>query len=460
LEKKNNAWVFEGLEPGYYLVRDKDGSQSVTSGAYTLYFVEVTTGTITVSPKSSIPTVTKVIVDNGEHTANAASIGEDVNYKITATVPANINDYKEYYLQFVDTLSKGLTFKASTVKVYIGSVSDDNDITDYFHVKATKDSASGKTSINVTIGNLMALKNIADKNYSFVGAETPIILTYAATLNEDAVINGANPNTVKLVYSNDPNESGEGTTNPPATYTNDPENPEDEPEKPGHTGDTVEHTVRTYTTQFTVKKVDGDLNALSGAEFTLTGDDVKTVISCTYAYTVAEEPAEDATETVTYYYKLKDGTYTTAAPDDETSSDYADTEKYTLSVTTKVQSIAGDSKSVTAAVGADGYVTFQGLGVGAYTLSETKTPAGYNTAEDVNFEITFNPADETMDCTNTNVTVEEDGSMWLTVVNRKGSTLPTTGGIGTTIFYVLGSILVLGAVVVLITRKRMSAEEN
>jgi fimbrial isopeptide formation D2 family protein/LPXTG-motif cell wall-anchored protein len=451
LEKKNNAWVFEGLEPGYYLVRDKDGSQSVTSGAYTLYFVEVTTGTITVSPKSSIPTVTKVIVDNGEHTANAASIGEDVNYKITATVPANINDYKEYYLQFVDTLSKGLTFKASTVKVYIGSVSDENDVTDYFHVKATKDSASGKTSINVTIGNLMALKNIADKKYSFVGAETPIILTYAATLNTDAVINGANPNTVKLVYSNDPNESGEGTTEPPTTYTNDPDNPEDEPEKPGHTGDTVEHTVRTYTTQFTVKKVDGDLNALSGAEFTLTGDDVKTVISCTNVYTADAEGT---------YYKLKDGTYTTTAPTDETSSNYAGTETYKLSVTTEVKSIAEGSKSVTAAVGADGYVTFQGLGVGAYTLSETKTPAGYNTAEDVNFEIEFNPGEETMDCTNSTVTVEEDGSMWLTVVNRKGSTLPTTGGIGTTIFYVLGSILVLGAVVVLITRKRMSAEEN
>jgi LPXTG-motif cell wall-anchored protein len=297
----------------------------------------------------------------------------------------------------------------------------------------------------------MALKNIAGKNYSFVGAQTPIILTYAATLNEDAVINGANPNTVKLVYSNDPNESGEGTTEPPTTYTNDPENPDPDPTKPGHTGDTVEHTVKTYTTQFTVKKVDGDLNALSGAEFTLTGDDVKTVISCTNVYTADAEGT---------YYKLKDGTYTTTAPTDETSSNYADTEKYTLSVTTEVKSVAKGSKSVSAEVGADGYVTFKGLGVGAYTLSETKTPAGYNTAEDVNFDITFNPADETMDCTNTNVTVEDDGSMSLFVVNRKGSILPTTGGMGTTIFYVLGSILVLGAVVVLITRKRMSAEEN
>jgi LPXTG-motif cell wall-anchored protein len=50
--------------------------------------------------------------------------------------------------------------------------------------------------------------------------------------------------------------------------------------------------------------------------------------------------------------------------------------------------------------------------------------------------------------------------MSLRVVNLKGSTLPQTGGIGTTIFYVVGTILVLGAAVVLITRKRMSAEEQ
>ena len=46
------------------------------------------------------------------------------------------------------------------------------------------------------------------------------------------------------------------------------------------------------------------------------------------------------------------------------------------------------------------------------------------------------------------------------VVNKSGSTLPETGGIGTTIFYVLGSLLVVGAGVVLITRKRMGKSEN
>ena len=49
------------------------------------------------------------------------------------------------------------------------------------------------------------------------------------------------------------------------------------------------------------------------------------------------------------------------------------------------------------------------------------------------------------------------GTVSMNVENSKGSTLPTTGGMGTTIFYVVGSILVLGAAILLITKKRMSA---
>ena len=52
-----------------------------------------------------------------------------------------------------------------------------------------------------------------------------------------------------------------------------------------------------------------------------------------------------------------------------------------------------------------------------------------------------------------------DGSLTTDVVNQKGATLPETGGIGTTIFYVLGTILVLGAGILLITKKRMSADK-
>ena len=60
-------------------------------------------------------------------------------------------------------------------------------------------------------------------------------------------------------------------------------------------------------------------------------------------------------------------------------------------------------------------------------------------------EITFTPS-------------KNDGSLTTEVVNRQGSTLPETGGIGTTIFYVVGVVLMLGAGVLLITKRRMSAK--
>ncbi|MGM9538975.1 MAG: SpaA isopeptide-forming pilin-related protein, partial [Candidatus Onthomonas sp.] len=115
--------------------------------------------------------------------------------------------------------------------------------------------------------------------------------------------------------------------------------------------------------------------------------------------------------------------------------------------------------------------TFSGLDDGDYRLTETTTPAGYNTIEDIYFTITAeheiesdNPA---LTSLSGNVTTGEitftssttEGSLSTNVVNKAGSTLPETGGMGTTIFYVLGGILVVGAVVLLVTKKRMNGEK-
>lgn len=93
---------------------------------------------------------------------------------------------------------------------------------------------------------------------------------------------------------------------------------------------------------------------------------------------------------------------------------------------------------------ADSYtVIFDGLANGTYTLIEKTVPAGYNQAQNV--EVTIQDADKT-------------GTAQIKVLNQSGTELPSTGGIGTTIFYVLGSVLVLGAAVLLVTKKRMGAE--
>ena len=168
----------------------------------------------------------------------------------------------------------------------------------------------------------------------------------------------------------------------------------------------------TYTYKFQLNKVDGSENSLSGAQFEL----------------------YDGTEKVSLV--LSSGIYRAATSDDDTAN-----------TTTTI-----DMTST-------GTVEIKGLDNKEYTLKEIKAPEGYNTAANT----TIYPSDSEK---NGNKLVKADGTYGanagdagnVTVVNRAGTTLPTTGGIGTTIFYALGAILVIGAGVALIVRRRMNSE--
>ena len=106
----------------------------------------------------------------------------------------------------------------------------------------------------------------------------------------------------------------------------------------------------------------------------------------------------------------------------------------------------------------DGTVTFSGLGAGSYTITETKTLPGYNTIDPITFTLTFDASASPMFVSDNNkVTVGTDNMLDTSIVNQKGSLLPSTGGIGTTIFYVVGGILVIGAGILLVAKKRMSS---
>ena len=439
------ATKYEGLTPGYYLVKDKDNSLTGTNESYTLYVVQVVNNILEFTPKGDVPETDKKIVEgNDKVSTNEASIGDEVNYEITGTMPSNIADYKAYYYMFTDTLSKGLTYKENSIKVTVNGV----DVTSYFYKGVGTYNETTGTTIRVGIIDLKALSLLTDPAVGAITKDTEVVLTYTATLNENAVIAGAgNPNDVKLSYSNDPNNSGDGSTTPP-------ENP-DEP-KPEHpTGETPEIEVVTYTTELTIVKTDEDNKFLPGVEFTLTGNGVNIVLVTEEKFTVATDGE---------YWKLKDGTFTKTAPtvaEDETdnTADYEDINTKYTKTTSVVAKGNGETKTdVVGTVQADGTVTFKGLGAGEYTITETETLPGYNTIEPIKFTLTFDATTKKFASNNTDVTVEADNTLGASIVNKKGSLLPSTGGIGTTIFYIIGGILVVGAAILLVTKKRMSSE--
>ena len=114
----------------------------------------------------------------------------------------------------------------------------------------------------------------------------------------------------------------------------------------------------------------------------------------------------------------------------------------------KVKWVANMDDATVVTTNAQGEATFRGLADGTYYLVETEAPAGYNPLTEP-FEVKVEGS--SMDTTKLSVTAK--------VANKTGTTLPSTGGMGTTIFYVLGSALVLGAVVLLVTKKRMSTKD-
>ena len=115
---------------------------------------------------------------------------------------------------------------------------------------------------------------------------------------------------------------------------------------------------------------------------------------------------------------------------------------------------------------------FTGLDDGTYRLTETTTPAGYNTIDPIIFTVTATHAEtsdnpELITLSGTAPSGEitftansGEGSLTTTVVNQSGPELPETGGMGTTLFYVIGGILVIGSGVLLIARKRMKKTED
>ena len=391
----DGKYIISGLAAGYYLVKDQDGSLTGDADAYTEYIIKVVSDT-TATPKSSVPTVEKKVKDTNDSTGVTSDWQDSADYDIGDSIPFQLK------ATLANNVSSYTTYKVVFHDTLSKGLTYNNDAKVYiggtetngFTVTATVN-ADGTTTLTVSCDDVKALG---------AGNSSVITVEYTVKLNENAVLGSAgNPNEVYLEYSNNPNKSENGNN---------------------ETGETPKDVVIVFTYKAIINKVDSENKPLTGAAFKLEK-----------------------------LIKGKDGAADT----------WTTVKEFTVDETTTS-------------------FTFSGLDDGQYKLTETKTPAGYNTIDPIYFVIEAthdvtadaptlktlnayltdangNKQTEMKDGESVNIdlgTVDlTAGSITTTVVNKSGAQLPETGGIGTTIFYVLGGVLVLAAVVLLVTKKRM-----
>ena len=399
---------------GYYLFLTDDGS----IGTKVNYSKQKQTGTspifavvggraVEVIEKVGIPTVTKKIKDDkpGSDWADKADsqVGQDVKYQLTGTVAENVASFDTYYYEFHDELSTGLTANQASIKVYAG---DDRDsaveITSGF-TSEVKDGENGAgQTLTVTFGNLKTA-------VAGLSSSTKIFVEYTAQLdpNKTVVVGGTgNDNTVKLIYSNNPMSDGRG--------------------------ESVPDTVRDYTYALKLVKQDHESkNKLQNVGFTIQ----------------ATDPDDNAGGSASK------GKYV----QEHGNLDDSEHEFFT------------DQK---------GEIYITGLDAGTYTVHEKTALGEYNSLKDFTFTIstpvsgegslrkteveaqtvTVTRAAETSDLVILDAT-QTDGTVNLTVENKKGSGLPLTGLNGVTFTWIAGGAVLCIGVAHLI-RSRKQAEES
>lgn len=410
------------LDKGYYLIVDS------TTDGQTVYnpAVLAITSDIEIKDKTDVPTLEKKVQENKKDATDDTAygskfndvadynIGDEVPFHLIGSVP-DMSQYETYTYKFTDTFDKGFdAVDTSNVKVYLSNdkkldlegESVDTDITSYFsgtngsiqYTAATE--AQGETAGTLTVST-KDLKKAA--TYS---KEQPqyVIVSYTAKLNAKAEIGlPGNVNTAKLTYSNNPDQSGQGENQP--------------------THDTPEDKVIVFTYGLDVTKVDSknDKTKLKDAEFKLKNSDGK-------------------------WATITDGKVTGWT--------------------------ATENDGAVLKSDAEGNFKVTGLDNGTYTLVETKAPAGYNLPAN-GFSVTLEATTKNNQTWNgtastalTDLVVKVDqtngtgnvdtGLGAITIKNTQGSSLPSTGGMGTVLLYVAGiAVFVLaGATLVMALRRR------
>jgi len=393
-------YKISGLDAGYYIVIDQ--GEVGTDDGYSKHIIHVV-GDVTVAPKVSVPTLEKTVSrdDISYVKAVSTSFSDTVYFQLDAQLHDRMGDFEKFYMEFTDTLPAGLTFVEGSIEVVIRNGSTETEVpaAGNYEVYASEDSPIVQivfSDIKNTIATVTGVGAVAADH---------VIIKYRTKLDQDyAVIGGAgNDNTAILEYSANPNVTGDaydenlGETSPSKAYV--------------------------YTYQLVLHKVDGvDNHNLEGATF-----------------------------------KLSRAT--------ASGFEYATVDAESRNITGWVLDKANGSDLTTDAAG---LVKVNGLAsTTTYYLEETAAPISYNLIEET-MNVTINAtADasgelQTLSATTAygGTSVESvnmgAGSIQVKVPNVKGTVLPSTGGMGTTLFYVAGGAMMVSAAAILLAKKRFA----
>lgn len=387
------------LVPGYYLIKDVTKKTTNPDFTWNESLLQLTSD-MKIERKAETPTVKKQVGENnGENGAlnyqDVAdySIGDDVPFQITSTVPETTH-YDEYTYEFHDTLSKGLNLNEDSIEVLL----DGDKLTkgtDYTIVNGQKETKDG-CSLHVKISNL--------KDH---GGEE-VIVTYTAQLNSNALVGIANgndtPNTNKvyLAYINHPYTDSDYAVTPEDKVL-----------------------VLTYKLSGTKKDASDKKTPLKGAEFYLLNTDQK-------------NPS----------YAMMDATshkFTGWTKDEKSASKLISGENGGF----EIQGLDAGTyylKEIKAPVGYNIMEGLQSVEVIAnksrvYDFGEATSPVDFNTNSN-----DANGVKKT--------SIDQSGTMSVVVENGKGFTMPSTGAFGQTLIYGVGGLLALGGLGIRMARRR------
>lgn len=424
----SNSYTFSDLELGYYLIYDAttlpEDSPAVRSAAMLAHPGE----NKVIQLKADRPHIMKYVDDSNTGTPDwklgtTASIGETVSFRIVTAIPNHDLYGENYTFEITDNMANELELIKDSITVTITAPAAVDG----------EESSSGAEAAYVINTDTAALPENVDFKITFsniteLQQDTMIEVIYNAKVTANAQFN--NKNTAILTYSNDPNTAGS-------------------------TG-SVEAVASVLLWQFTLTKYMEDASGtpsyirLAGAQFEIYS---KTDLENPLKFTTSELETAAGVKYLKYTFDPDAGTVTTLdtlneGDDGKTDVGYSDG-------------------------GNLGQILIFGLGEGTYVIREKKAPNGYQIAKG-DFEFTVN---DTIGITGaisnasiseatrtetpgqfTRVLIQEtDQKYYVGITNAPGAALPETGGIGTTLFTVIGVVLMAGALAFFTSRKRSSA---